>query len=70
MARTISRAAAQAVKSFKYPIGTPVIVAMDDGREIKTTTRSVPGVVGGCAVIWLEGIGGCYLLSRVSAAQP
>ncbi|MDE2022346.1 MAG: hypothetical protein KGI71_05560 [Patescibacteria group bacterium] len=47
------------------PIGTEVIVTLDNGREIRTKTRSGAAIVGGERVIWLEGISGCYLLSRV-----
>ena len=51
--------------AFPYPVGTEVVVTLDNGKEIQTKTRSEPGIVGGCQVIWLEGISGCYLLSRV-----
>lgn len=55
------------VKRWKdVPIGTEVIVTKDDGQEIRTRTRSGPELLGGhSAVIWLEGISGCYALYRV-----
>lgn len=54
----------------KYVIGTPVSVRRDDGTAILTTTRSEAQVLGGhTAVIWLNGIAGCYLLSRVSPVR-
>lgn len=55
--------------SFPHPIGTQVIVTFDNGHEQLTRTRSEPDIVGGQQVIWLEGISGCYLLSRVRVAR-
>lgn len=54
------------------PIGTEVIVTMDSGEERRTKTRSAPEIVGSTAVIWLEGISGCYALERVrlATAEP
>lgn len=49
-----------------YPVGSPVHVKMDSGELRDTVTRSNAEVLGGhSAVIWLEGISGCYLLDRV-----
>jgi hypothetical protein len=52
----------------KYPVGTGVIVTMDDGSEFATRTRG-PAYVACCltAVIFVDGIAGWYLLSRVRA---
>lgn len=52
------------------PIGTEVIVRKDAGiRLVKTRTLSGPKLLGGhTAVIWLEGISGCYSLERVRKA--
>lgn len=51
------------------PVGTEVLVRKDDGTEVATRTRSGPELLGGhTAVIWLEGIGGCYSLGRVRRA--
>lgn len=51
----------------KYPVGSVVIVRMDGGELRETKTRSAAEVLSGhSAVIWLDGISGCYLLDRVS----
>jgi hypothetical protein len=53
-----------------YPADTPVIVKLDNGREIHTKTRSHAQVLSGhSAVVWLAGISGCYDLSRVTPRQ-
>lgn len=50
-----------------YPIGQVVAVRKDGGAGITTTTRSEAQVFSGhSAVIWLDGISGCYLLDRVT----
>ncbi len=50
----------------KHPVGTEVIVRMDDGTEVRTKTTHEATVLGGhTAVAWLEGIRGCYNLERV-----
>jgi hypothetical protein len=49
------------------PIGTPVALRKDDGTTFITKTRSMAQMLSGhTAVIWVEGITGCYLLERVS----
>jgi hypothetical protein len=54
----------------KHPIGTPVNVKLDGGETRETVTRSVAEVLSGhSAVIWLEGIRGCYLLDRVEIRE-
>lgn len=51
----------------KYPVGHPVTVRRDNGEGLATVTRSKAEVLSGhSAVIWLEGISGCYLLDRVT----
>jgi hypothetical protein len=51
----------------KYPVGHPVTVRRDNGEGLSTVTRSKAEVLSGhSAVIWLEGISGCYLLDRVT----
>lgn len=51
----------------RYPVGQRVTVRKDNGEGVSTTTRSRAEVLGGhSAVIWLEGISGCYLLNRVT----
>jgi hypothetical protein len=56
-------------KNWKHPIGTPVVLRKDDGTLVKTKTRSDADLIGGRAVIWLEGISGCYDLSRVTPVE-
>lgn len=47
------------------PIGCPVRVRMDDGSIKETLTESGAQMLGGhTAVIFLQGISGCYLLNR------
>lgn len=50
-----------------HPIGTHVVVTKDLGEKLETKTRSAAQVIpsGWTAVVWVEGIVGCYLLSRV-----
>lgn len=49
----------------RYPVGTKGKLRKDDGTQFETTTRSIAQVLGGhSAVVWLEGVRGCYLLSR------
>ena len=53
-----------------HRVGTPVNVKMDNGATVQTTTRSEASILSGhTAVIWLEGISGCYLLSRVTPRE-
>lgn len=48
--------------------GTRVLVKLDNGDIRGTVTRSRAELLGGhSAVIWLEGIPGCYSLDRVEA---
>lgn len=48
------------------PVGTAVRVTMDDGTARNTKTRSAAQMLGDhTAVIWLDGITGCYALERV-----
>lgn len=60
--------------NLKHPIGTEVTVGMDSGEIRATKTRSAAQMLGAepsknspghTAVIFLDGISGCYLLSRV-----
>jgi hypothetical protein len=49
-----------------HPVGTKVIVKMDDGTERHTHTTARAQLLGGhTGVVWLDGISGCYLLMRV-----
>lgn len=50
----------------EHPVGAAVVVRLDSGEERQTVTRSTAQVLSGhSAVIWLEGVSGCYLLDRV-----
>jgi hypothetical protein len=51
----------------RHPVGQAVTVRRDGGDITTTKTRSEAQMLSGhSAVIWLEGISGCYLLSRVT----
>lgn len=51
----------------RYPVGQQVTVRKDGGEGFSTKTRSKAEVLSGhSAVIWLEGMAGCYLLDRVT----
>lgn len=50
-----------------YPVGQAVTVRRDNGATITTKTRSPAELLSGhSAVVWLDGISGCYLLNRVA----
>lgn len=58
----------QQVESFniEHPVGSPVTVRMDGGGFLDTTVKHPAQVLGGhTPVVWLEGVSGCYMLSRV-----
>ncbi len=47
-------------------VGTKVRVTRDNGDVVETTTRSAAHVLSGhSAVIFVDGISGCYALERV-----
>lgn len=51
----------------RYPVGQRVSVRKDGGDGVVTKTRAAAEVLSGhSAVIWLDGIAGCYLLDRVT----
>lgn len=51
----------------RYMVGTPVNLRRDNGDIVQTATRSPAEVLSGhSAVIWLDGVRGCYLLDRVT----
>ncbi|EGJ49023.1 hypothetical protein [Desulfocurvibacter africanus] len=53
-----------------HPVGTAVSVLRDKGSTAQTRTVSEAQVLNGhTAVIWLEGISGCYELERVTAIE-
>lgn len=50
-----------------YPVGQVVTLRKDSGDGFATVTRSRAEVLSGhSAVIWLEGVSGCYQLDRVT----
>lgn len=53
-----------------HQIGAAVSVKLDGGEVRETVTNSEAQVMGGhTAVIWLDGIRGCYDLERVTALK-
>jgi hypothetical protein len=53
-----------------HRVGTRVRVTKDDGSSVETTTRTRAMMLSGhTPVIFLEGISGCYLLTRVKAIE-
>ena len=54
------------------PVGSSVFVRLDNNPEpFATKTRSEAQVLSGhSAVIWLDGVTGCYLLDRVTPRSP
>ncbi len=54
-----------------HPVGTQVHVRQDDGVTLLTKTRSAAQVLGGhTAVVWLDGVAGCYRLDRCAPLEP
>jgi hypothetical protein len=52
-----------------HAVGTAVVLTKDLGEKVDTKTRSKAQVLSGhSAVIWLEGVSGCWLLERVKPA--
>ena len=53
-----------------HQVGASVSVKLDSGEVRETVTNSEAQVMGGhSAVIWLDGIRGCYDLKRVTASK-
>ena len=53
-----------------HQVGASVSVKLDSGEVRETVTNSEAQVMGGhSAVIWLDGVSGCYDLERVTAAK-
>jgi len=52
------------------PVGSSVVVTLDRGEKRITNTRSAAQVLSGhSAVIWLDGVSGCYLLDRITVQR-
>jgi len=69
--RREKRAEAKLVTDWnaRYHVGQAVAVQRDNGSTTYTKTRSQAELLSGhTAVVWLEGISGCYDLRRVFAA--
>jgi hypothetical protein len=50
----------------RYPVGSTVTVVKDLGEKFETTVKRSAQILGGhTAVVWVDGISGCYLLDRV-----
>lgn len=53
----------------KYKVGTKGYLHMDSGEKKPTHTTSKAQVLSGhSAVIWVNGVSGCYLLDRFEPA--
>lgn len=67
--KQLQRKAQKAVDLWnsKYPVGQPVSLLKDGGDIVETKTKSEATVMSCTAVIWLEGISGCYALERCTA---
>ena len=53
-----------------HQVGASVSVKLDSGEVRETVTNSEAQVMGGhSAVIWLDGVSGCYDLERVTALK-
>ena len=53
-----------------HEVGAAVTVQLDGGEVRETITISEAQVLSGhSAVIWLDGISGCYLLDRVTPVK-
>src|SRR3954447_13362305 len=74
MTRAPRRWREQAVEEFnqRFPVGSEVMLKKDFELEpIRTKTRSEAFVLSGhSAVVFLEGVSGCYLITHVSEAMP
>jgi hypothetical protein len=50
----------------RHPVGSSVMVVKDLGEKIETKVKYPAEILSGhSAVVWLEGISGCYMLDRV-----
>lgn len=50
----------------KHPVGSVVTVVKDFGERVETKVRHSAQILSGhTAVVWLDGISGCYCLDRV-----
>jgi hypothetical protein len=68
--RMLAQKRAVAAWNAAHAPGAPVRVRMDSGEVRETVTRSSAALVSEHAVVWLEGIVGCYALSHVTPLLP
>lgn len=55
----------------RHPVGTPVFLTLDSGKEIETRTRSAAWVIGEhSAIVKVEGKSGGYAINRVRRREP
>jgi hypothetical protein len=69
--KAAKKRAKQAVADWNaaHAVGIEVIVTKDRGEQVQTRTTSAAQMLSGhSAVIWLEGLSGCYALERVRPA--
>ena len=53
-----------------HPVGTRVLVRLDDGSNVQTETTAPASLLGGhTAVAWLKDIHGAFLLDRCTAIR-
>lgn len=53
-----------------HKVGADVDLLKDSGEVVRTRTTAAAQVLSGhSAVVWLEGISGCYLLSRCTPVK-
>ena len=67
-----ARLEAQKVQLFNedVPVGTAVYCRKGDGSIVETRTRSRAELLSGhTAVVWLDGVSGCYMLDRVTVRE-
>ena len=53
-----------------HPVGTKVLVWLDNGQKFRSETTAPASLLGGhTAVAWLKDMTGCYKLYRVTAVE-
>ncbi len=52
----------------EHPVGSKVLVTRDNGETLETTVKREAELLGGHSpVAWVDGISGCYAISRITA---
>lgn len=74
MTAALRRSPEEAVSEFnrRFPVGSEVMLKKDfEDVPVRTRTRSEAFVMcGHSAVVFLEGVSGCYLTTHVSEPKP